>query len=159
MRTNLACPCTGRPVAVRLAWRPRTARPKDRDDQPQEQSIDALLDGVSVRRSAGVLQVELRAAYEEGDTKVLPQGSRKSRTRTKDFIPRFQDGAANYATTPGAIPYLIWLLTSDPIATRPTTSRARRPGQPGRRPHRERRLRGRAAAAGTQLARGGQDGR
>ena len=30
-----------------------------------------------------------------------------------DFIPRFQDGAAKYAPTPNAIPYLNWLLTAD----------------------------------------------
>jgi len=32
---------------------------------------------------------------------------------TPGFIPRFQDGAAKYAPTPHAIPYLLWLLKAD----------------------------------------------
>ena len=53
-----------------------------------------------------------RAVYEKGGINALRR-FQKEEDPKPGFIPRFQDGAAKYAPTPNAVPYLIWLLTSD----------------------------------------------
>jgi len=53
-----------------------------------------------------------REVYEEDGINALRRLQREE-DPTPSFIPRFQDGAAKYAATADAIPYLTWLLTAD----------------------------------------------
>lgn len=50
--------------------------------------------------------------YATGGMNALRQYEREANP-AKDFIPRFRDGAAKFAPTEYAIPYLTWLLTAD----------------------------------------------
>ncbi len=51
-----------------------------------------------------------KKAFEEGGEDALTEARKLD--PVKDFVPRFQEGAAKYAPTPNALPYLQWLVTS-----------------------------------------------
>lgn len=85
--------------------------------------VDAVAEKPAPRAAYEALLTEFteaQQAFFKKQREVFEKSGRSALTRfqreedpTRGFIPRFQDGAAKYATTADAIPYLTWLLTAE----------------------------------------------
>lgn len=100
------------PVVAALSLTPWTAAQEDAAaPKPTTQSeFDVLFKEFEAARET--FSAKLREVYEKDGINAYRRYL-KDNDPTPSFIPRFQDGAAKYAPTPAAIPYLTWLLTAD----------------------------------------------